>query len=33
MDEYLVCLIDRTIRDIFLDVGGEAWPPIILGEE
>ena len=24
---------DHTTRDVFLDIGEEAWSPIILGEE
>ena len=33
MGEHLICLADHTPRDIFLDVDGEARPPIIFGEE
>ena len=30
MDENFVCLANCTSRNIFLDIGGEAWPPVIL---
>ena len=31
--EHLVCLADCTSGDIFPNISGEAWPPVILGEE
>ena len=31
--EYFVCLANCTLGNIFLDVGREAWPPVILRKE
>ena len=33
MDEDLVCLVSHAARNIFLDIGGKARPPVILGKE
>ena len=33
MGEQLVCLADCAAKDIFPEIGREAWPPIIFGEE
>ena len=33
MGEHLMCLKDHTHGGKLLDVGGKAWPPIVLGEK
>ena len=33
IDEHLMCLAHHTTKNIFLDIGGETQPPIVLGEE